>query len=32
MEDFFMELTLDEKLKCVLLHLKDNIPLHTVAK
>ena len=27
-----MELTLDEKLECVLLHLNDNLPLHTISK
>ena len=27
-----MELTLDEKLKCVLFHLNDNLPLHTISK
>ena len=27
-----MELTLDEKLECVLLHLNDNVPLHTISK
>ena len=27
-----MELTLDEKLECVLLHLNDNLPLYTISK
>ena len=27
-----MELTLDEKLECVLLHLNGNLPLHTISK
>ena len=30
--NFFMKLTLDEKLECVLLHLNDNLPLHTISK
>ena len=32
MEDFFIELTLDEKLDCVLLDLNGNLPLHTILK
>ena len=27
-----MELTLDEKFDCVLLHLNDNLPLYTISK
>ena len=27
-----MKLTLDEKLECVLIHLNDNLPLHTISK
>ena len=29
---FYMVLTLEEKLECVLLHLEESIPLHTIAK
>ena len=32
MEDFFIELTLDNKLEFVSLHLNDNLPLHTISK